>query len=160
MPVWASVGDCEKSEEDVPVPSPVHALARPKSSTFTLPSGVSLTFAGLRSRCTMPFSCASSSASASCFATSVASSTGSAPRFSRSARSSPSTSSMASRWLAEPSGSVLLSKPYTWAIPEWLSEASSFASRSKRARRSGSAAKASGSSLSATSRPSFVSVAR
>ena len=45
-------------------------------------------------------------------------------------------------------------------MPGWLSEASSFASRSKRARRSGSAAKASGRTLRATSRPSFVSVAR
>ncbi len=45
-------------------------------------------------------------------------------------------------------------------MPGWLSEASSFASRSKRARRFGSAAKAAGRSLIATSRPSFVSVAR
>ena len=45
-------------------------------------------------------------------------------------------------------------------MPGWLSEASSFASRSKRASRSGSEANASGSSFSATSRPSFVSVAR
>ena len=36
--------------------SPVHAFARPKSSTLTVPSGVSFTFAGFRSRCTMPFS--------------------------------------------------------------------------------------------------------
>ena len=40
------------------------ALARPKSSTFTRPSGVTLTLAGFRSRWTMPFSCAYSSASA------------------------------------------------------------------------------------------------
>jgi hypothetical protein len=43
---------------------------------------------------------------------------------------------------------------------EWLSEARSFASRSKRASRSGSEAEASGKSLMATSRPSFASVAR
>ena len=42
----------------------------------------------------------------------------------------------------------------------WLSEASTLASRSNRASRSGSEAKASGRSLSATSRPSLVSVAR
>ena len=30
--------------------SPARAFARPKSSTFTLPSGVTLTLAGLRSR--------------------------------------------------------------------------------------------------------------
>ncbi len=34
--------------------SAAHALASPKSSTFTLPSGVSFTFAGFRSRWTMP----------------------------------------------------------------------------------------------------------
>ena len=34
------------------------AFARPKSSTFTLPSGVIFTFAGFRSRWMTPFSCA------------------------------------------------------------------------------------------------------
>ena len=57
VPVWARVGDCERSALDVaPGPSPVQALARPKSRTFTFPSGVTFTFAGLRSRWTMPFS--------------------------------------------------------------------------------------------------------
>lgn len=37
-------------------------FASPKSSTFTLPPGVILTFAGFRSRCTIPCSCAVSSA--------------------------------------------------------------------------------------------------
>ena len=45
-------------------PSPDVAFARPKSRTFTTPSGVILIFAGFRSRWTMPFSCAASSASA------------------------------------------------------------------------------------------------
>ena len=40
------------------------ALASPKSSSFTVPSGVTLMLAGLRSRWTMPFSCAASSAAA------------------------------------------------------------------------------------------------
>ena len=67
VPVCASVGDCESRRTDARAPAlRSSALARPKSSTFTLPSGVSLTFAGLRSRWTMPFSCASSSASAIC----------------------------------------------------------------------------------------------
>src|SRR4029453_12369918 len=39
-------------------------FARPKSSTFTWPSGAIFTFAGFRSRCTTPFSCAAPSASA------------------------------------------------------------------------------------------------
>ena len=80
VPVWARVGDCERSAEDVaPGPSPDHALARPKSRTLTLPSGVTLTLAGLRSRWTMPFSWASSRASAICFAMASASSTGIGP---------------------------------------------------------------------------------
>ena len=53
------------------------ALAMPKSSTFTVPSGVSLMFAGFRSRCTMPRSCAASSAAAICVAMSSASLDGS-----------------------------------------------------------------------------------
>ena len=42
----------------------------------------------------------------------------------------------------------------------WFRLASTLASRSNRARRSGSAAKSAGSTLSATSRPSLESVAR
>ena len=67
---------------------------------------------------------------------------------------------MARKWTFDPSSRLALSKPYTWAMLEWLREASSFASRSKRASRSGSAANAAGSTLMATSRLSFVSVAR
>ena len=59
-----------------------------------------------------------------------------------------------------PSSSVAFSKPYTWATFGWLSAASSRASRSKRARRSASPATSAGSTLIATARPSFVSVAR
>ena len=65
-------------------PSPTTAFARPKSRTFTLPSGVSLTLAGLRSRWTMPLSCASARASAICFAIARLSSIGIRPRFNRS----------------------------------------------------------------------------
>ena len=54
-------------------------LARPKSSTFTVPSGVTLMFAGFRSRWTMPRSCAASSASAICRAIGSASSSGIGP---------------------------------------------------------------------------------
>ena len=38
--------------------------ANPKSSTFTMPSGVTITFAGFKSRWIIPFSCAASKASA------------------------------------------------------------------------------------------------
>ena len=59
-----------------PAPS---AFARPKSSTFTVPSGRTLMFAGFRSRWMMPCSCAASSASAICLAIGSASSSGIAP---------------------------------------------------------------------------------
>src|SRR5262249_7921501 len=49
------VGEDEASDTGV---GPDSALAKPKSSTFTRPSGVSLMLAGLRSRWTTPFSCA------------------------------------------------------------------------------------------------------
>ena len=55
------VGDCDGSPSDGSSPS---AFASPKSSTFTLPSGVTFTFAGFRSRWTALFPCAASSASA------------------------------------------------------------------------------------------------
>ena len=47
------------------VPSAWSSLARPKSRTLTTPSGVTMTFAGLRSRWTMPAAWAAASASAS-----------------------------------------------------------------------------------------------
>ena len=49
---------------------------------------------------------------------------------------------------------------YHWPMFGWFSEARTLASRSKRARRSGFWVNASGSTLSATSRSSFVSLAR
>ena len=69
-------------------------FGEPEVQDLHTPSGVTLTFAGLRSRCTMPFSWAASSASAICRAIGSASS-----RVERSARqtalraSSPSTNS-------------------------------------------------------------------
>ena len=62
------------------------ALARPKSSTFTAPSGVIFTLAGFRSRWTMPFSCAASSASAICRAIARASAQADALRAQAGAR--------------------------------------------------------------------------
>jgi hypothetical protein len=55
------VGDCDIFAA---LPTGSIALARPKSSTFTVPSGVVMMLVGFRSRCTMPFSCAASSAAA------------------------------------------------------------------------------------------------
>ena len=99
MPAWLaimlSVGE---SDMLLAVRSFSIAFARPKSSTFTLSSGVILTFAGLRSRWTMPRSCAASSASVICCAILSVSSTGSGPRRSRSASVSPSMSSITRKW--------------------------------------------------------------
>ena len=67
----AGLGEGGRLRESAEAPRaarPSRALARPKSRTLTLPSGVTFTLAGLRSRWTMPFSCASSRASATCFA--------------------------------------------------------------------------------------------
>jgi len=111
VPVGARVGDCERSGEEPAAASASKAFARPKSSTFTLPSGVSLTFAGLRSRWTMPLSWAASRASAIWLAIPRASSTGTLPRFSRRARSSPRTSSIARNCTDEPPPSAALSNP-------------------------------------------------
>ena len=52
------------------------AFARPKSSTFTVPSARTLTFAGFKSRWIIPCACAASSASAICLAIDNASSSG------------------------------------------------------------------------------------
>ena len=141
------------------------ALARPKSSTLTVPSGRTLTLAGLRSRWMIPCSCAASSASAIWRAIGSASSSGIGACFTargapppRAARSSaalvpraagtpamiscrvgPSTSSSTSARV-----SPLCSSPWICAMLGWFSEARTFASRSKRASRSGSLTKASG----------------
>ncbi len=48
-----TVGEAERLGSD-PERSADPALARPKSSTFTAPSGLSITFPGFRSRCTTP----------------------------------------------------------------------------------------------------------
>ena len=70
------VGDCDAFGAPATGSS---ALASPKSSTLTVPSGRSLMLAGFRSRWTMPCSCAASSASAICLAIGSASSSGIAP---------------------------------------------------------------------------------
>jgi hypothetical protein len=76
--------------------SPASAFASPKSSSFTVPSGVTLMFADLRSRWMMPFSCAASSPAAFWRAITSASSTGTGPRRVKIlvAREVPSTSTL------------------------------------------------------------------
>ena len=68
-----TVGDFEMSPAGVSISM---ALARPRSRTLMRPSGVTLMFAGFRSRWMTPFSCATESASAICAARPRASGTG------------------------------------------------------------------------------------
>ena len=74
--------------------SAASALARPKSSSLTVPSLLTFTLAGFRSRWMKPSSCAASSASAICRAMGSASASGIGPRAMWTERSSPSTSSI------------------------------------------------------------------
>ena len=106
MPVWASVGDCDRSGADPDAASPLQALASPKSSTFTLPSGVTFTFAGLQVAVDDAVLVRFLERLGDLARDSIASSGGIGPRRSRSARSSPSTSSMARKRTgpAAPSG--------------------------------------------------------
>jgi len=69
------VGELSASPAD-----PSALFASPKSSTFTVPSGVILMLAGFRSRWTIPFACAISRAAAICRAIFRTSSRGSGPR--------------------------------------------------------------------------------
>ena len=167
-PIWVAaavrVGEFAGSPSGLAVGS--SALASPKSSTLTVPSGVTLMLAGFRSRWTTPASCAASRASAICRATSSASSIGRAPCAIRSARVGPSTSSSTSALTTWPElvpssveGSDS-SSPWMPAMLGWFSEARTFASLSNRASRSGSVTNASGSTLIATSRSRPVSLAR
>ena len=54
--IAVSVGDCDGS----PLASPPNAFARPKSSTFTVPSSFTLMLAGFKSRWMIPCSWAAS----------------------------------------------------------------------------------------------------
>jgi hypothetical protein len=137
-----------------PAGGPTH-FARPKSSTFTRPSSLSMTFAGLRSRWTTPRSCAAESAPATSAAISSTRERGRPPGSMATLSGRPVTRSIAiTRW---PSISSM-----AWRVTMfgWLRAATARASRSKRARRAGSCAVSAGRTFSATSRPSRVSRAR
>ena len=74
---WLSVGEFERF---ISACSPQTLSPDPKSNTFTFPSGVTLIFAGFKSRWMTPFSCAASRASAIWRANFSDSSTGIGPR--------------------------------------------------------------------------------
>ena len=131
------------------------AFASPKSSTFTVPSGRTLMLAGLRSRWMMPCSCAASSASAICFAIGSASSTGIGALRDPVRQRRP-----LDQLHHERADAVPLLQAVDLRDVRMVQRGQVLASRSNRASRSGSCAKASGSTLIATCRPRFVSVAR
>ncbi len=97
---FGSVGELRMSELTT---GPSSALARPKSSSLTVPSALTFMFAGFTSRWTMPRSCAYSRASQICFAMGSASSAGIGPARRQSASVRPSTSSITSPGLSESS---------------------------------------------------------
>ena len=88
----ASVGDFVSSPAAI-----ARCLARPKSRIFARPSFVRTTFSGLRSRWTMPLSCAAARPRAIWAPRSTAFRSGRAPAASRWRSVSPSTSSMTRR---------------------------------------------------------------
>ena len=113
---------------------------------------VSLIFAGLKSRWMMPCSCAASSASTICRAIGSASSRGIGPRAMRSASVWP-----LDQLHDERAGPPLVLETIDRGNVRMVQRGEHFASRLKRARRSGSSANVSGRTLSATSRFSLVS---
>jgi hypothetical protein len=63
-PIAVIAGEVRVAAESPASDASAVPFARPKSSTFTTSSSVILILAGLRSRWTMPLSCAAASASA------------------------------------------------------------------------------------------------
>nr|WP_232265700.1 hypothetical protein [Streptomyces pactum] len=144
------------------LPRPVSSVtapccrAMPKSSTFTAPDRVIITFAGLMSRCTTPASWAAASAAQICAAHSRASGSGGSPRRSTADRVSPSTSSMTRKNARSPPRSVA-PKSCTVAMRGWCRPPLSLASR---ASRSSSPAKRGTQIFTATARWTHGSYAR
>ncbi len=154
----AIVGD-SRIASPVPLLSPSRpvnpvAHARPKSISLA-PDRVSMTFPGLRSRCTTPARWARSSASATWTPIRSVSDIGSAPRPSRSPRVSPSISSITRYSMAS-------SRPTSKSVQMcgWLRLDIVRASASNRARASTFSERSGDSTLTATSRPRRVSRAR
>ncbi len=145
----------------VPAESAI-ARAMPKSITLTAPVGVSMTLAGLMSRCTMPARWEYSRADSTPAVISTASSIGTAAPSRRMSRTVwPSTYSMTMNgtWAIAPPGSVVTSSPvsYTATMAGWFSDAAACASRRNRAWKDGSRARSDRRILIATVRPRRVS---
>jgi hypothetical protein len=135
--------------------APRRSFARPKSSSFAPPL-VRMMFPGLRSRCTTPWRCALSRASATAMAMRSSSGVGIDPRSRRAASVSPSRYSMTRKSTDPPACSW---RPTSYSVQMWgcWNPDSARASRSKRARRSGFAETCAGRTLMATTRSRRVS---
>jgi hypothetical protein len=134
------------------------AAAIPKSTTLA-PVGVTITFAGLMSRCTRPSACAAASAEATSPQIRKTARGGSGPNATRWARVGPLTSSITTYGRHAPPESDS-PKSYTWAMLGCDSVAAARASSRIRARDCGSPANRPASSFTATDRPSTSSRAR
>jgi len=130
-------------------------LGEAKVQPLIRPSCVTITFERLQSRCTIPFSCAATSASAVGSPDRALSEGSPAGAVTKVARS-PALDQLHGQ---EAGPGHLLDGVQSDDVG-MLRLATAFASRSKRARRSGDDATASGSTLTAMSRPSRVSRAR
>ena len=133
------------------------ARAMPKSETRIDPSSASRRFPGFTSRWTTPRACAESSAAAVCSSQPSASCRSTRPSRNRSATVPPGAYSITMK------GSPSSFSPTSWIVTTYgspESRAAVCASRRKRARNSSSRAYRSESTLIATVRPSFSSVAR
>ena len=120
-------------------------FARPKSRIFAWPRAFTKMLAGLRSRCTMPFEWADSSASATWIPSSSSGATSKGPFRIRSASVSPSSSSIAMKCCPS-----CWSISWTVQMPGWLRAEAARASRWKRSSEAASCAISAGRNLSAT----------
>ena len=131
------------------------SFARPKSMTLAWPSPVTMMLAGFRSRWMMPVSCARESASAISIASSMLRDGAIGPRWSSALSGSPRTSSITMNVRSSTSAMSWMT-----AMCGCSSAEAARASCTNRARRTGSATSAAGSTLMATSRSRRASRAR
>ena len=157
VPVCASVGDCDRSAEDVtPRPSPRPGLGEAEVEDLDLAVRRQLDVGGLEVAVDDALLVGALERLGDLLRDRRS------PRRVAAARASIARRGPRLRPAPAPGTSCppASSRPWIAATFGWLSAASSCASRRKRASRSGSCATSAGSTLRATSRPSFVSVAR
>ena len=137
------------------------ARAMPKSITLTSPAGVSMTLAGLMSRWTIPAACATDSAAQTSATISRARCGSSRPSDCTTSRSvRPRTCSMTIQGTPPVPSTASSPVSYTETMHGAFSDAADCASRRKRCWNDGSRARSARRTLTATSRPSRVSVPR